>query len=50
MWGWQRDDMHVMVCDQLFRFIRGVLEAVAAEAGLVNDQVRDVLDMFDCGR
>ena len=49
MWGWQRDDMHVMVCDQLFRFIRGVLKAVAAEAGLVNDQVGDVLDMVDCG-
>ena len=49
MWGWQRDDMHVVVCDKLFRFILGVLIAVAAQAGLVNDQVCDVLDMFDCG-
>ena len=41
--------MHVMVSDQLFRFILSVLIAVAAQAGLVNDQVCDVLDMFDCG-
>ena len=47
MWGWQRDDMHVVVCDQLFRFICGVLVAIAAETGLVNDQVGDVLGMVD---
>ena len=50
MRGWQRDDVHVVVCDKLIRFILGVLIAVAAQAGLVNDQVCDVLDMFDCGR
>ena len=49
MWGWQRDDVHVVVCDQLFRFILGVLKAVAAQTGLVNDQVCDVLDMFNSG-
>ena len=41
--------MHVVVCDQLIRFILSVLVAVAAQAGLVNDQVCDVLDMFNSG-
>ena len=49
MWGWQGDNMHVMVCDQLFSFILSVLIAVATQASLVDDQVCDVLDMVDCG-
>ena len=40
--------MHVVVCDKFLRFILGVLIAVAAQAGLVNDQVSDVLNMVDC--
>ena len=39
--------MHVVVCDQLICFILSVLVAVAAETGLVNDQVSDVLGMVD---
>ena len=47
MWGGQGYNLHVIVGNQLSCLVIGVLEAVRAQTGLINDEVSNVLSMFN---